>query len=246
MVSGAPEGISRRTYFDGRNEPQRMRSSLLRSHLLIALAVLSASSGVDGQELASQLNNRLVSLNGKRTQPLADNSVKDAKYIALYYSAGWCGPCRAFTPELVKFYNENKAKLPGFELVFLSQDRSEPEMEKYMAEMSMPWPALRFSAVRTSGSLMKYAGPGIPCLVLLNEKGEVLSHSYEGKKFLGPGKVLGDMAKLVAGGPAAAPLATSSATPAAAPASSPVRVNGQDAKSPSGTNWDEVFKKKSP
>ena len=223
-----------------------MRSIRLRVFLAVALALLSTWSFAHAQELASLFNNRLVSLNGKRTQPLAENSVKDAKYIALYYSAGWCGPCRAFTPELVKFYNENKAKLPGFELVFLSQDNSEPEMEKYMAEMSMPWPALRFSAVRTSGNLMKYAGPGIPCLVLLNEKGEVLSHSYDDKKFLGPGKVLRDLAKLVAVGPAAAPVAATSATPAAPMSASPVPPNGETVKSPSGTKWDEVFKKKTP
>lgn len=244
MASGHAGRHLFRTYRASRNEPEEMRS--LRLHLLVALALLGVSSSADAQEIASQLSNRLVSLNGKRTQPLADNSVKDAKYIALYYSAGWCGPCRAFTPELVKFYNENKPKLPGFELVFLSQDRSEPEMENYMAEMSMPWPALRFSAVRTSGSLMKYAGAGIPCLVLLNEKGEVLSHSYDGKKYLGPGKVLGDLAKLAAAGPAAASVPTTSAPPPAATSSSPARPNGDSAKSPSGTNWDEVFKKKTP
>lgn len=208
--------------------------------------MLSTPELAKAQELAPQLSNRLVSLNGKRTQPLADTTVKDAKYIALYYSAGWCGPCRAFTPELVKFYNENKAKIPGFEIVFMSQDRSEPEMEKYMAEMSMPWPALRFTAVRTSSNLTKYAGPGIPCLVLLNDKGEVLSHSYDGPKYLGPGKVMADLAKLAAGGPGPAVAAAATALSVATPATSPVKSNTPDGKSPSGTNWDEVFKKKTP
>ncbi|HSH39132.1 MAG TPA: thioredoxin-like domain-containing protein [Chthoniobacterales bacterium] len=60
--------------------------------------------------------------------------------MTLYYSGGWYRPCRAFTPELVRFYNENKGEILGFEVVFMSQDRSEPEMEKYMVEMSMPWP----------------------------------------------------------------------------------------------------------
>lgn len=214
---------------------------------ITAVLLCLSIAAVAAQDIASQLSNRLVSLSGKRTQPVADQSVKDAKYIALYYSAGWCGPCRAFTPELVRFYNENKAKIPGFELVFMSQDNSEPEMEKYMAEMSMPWPALRFSAVRTSSNLMKYAGPGIPCLVLLNDKGNVLSHSYEGKRFLGPGKVLDDLKKLAAGGTAPAPATAAAAVAPAVPASSPpAKTNTQNVKSPSGTNWDEVFKKKTP
>ena len=235
----------------GQNRPPHLKRTrdmrLISSRIvcIAGLALLSTSTLAHAQELAPQLSNRLVSLNGKRTQPLADDPVKDAKYIALYYSAGWCGPCRAFTPELVKFYNENKAKIPGFELVFMSRDRSEPEMEQYMAEMSMPWPALRFSAVRTSTNLLKYAGPGIPCLVLLNEKGEVLSHSYDGPKNLGPGKVMGDLAKLASGGPAPA-AAAAAAPPAAQQAASPVKSNTQDVKSPSGTNWGEVFKKKTP
>ena len=209
----------------------------------MSLSICAATA----QDIPSQLNNRLVSLSGKRTQPVADQSVKDAKYIALYYSAGWCGPCRAFTPELVKFYNDNKAKIPGFELVFMSQDRSEPEMEKYMADMSMPWPALRFTAVRTSSNLMKYAGAGIPCLVLLNDKGEVLSHSYEGKRYLGPGKVMDDLKKLATGGAAPGAAAASPAiAPGVVPSSSPAQTNTPDVKSPSGTNWDEVFKKKTP
>ncbi len=219
-----------------------MGANLIRT----ILACIFAAATAGAQELAPHLANRLVTLSGKRTQPLADNSVKDAKYIALYYSAGWCGPCRAFTPDLVRFYNENKAKIPGFELVFMSQDNSEPEMEKYMAEMSMPWPALRYSAVRTSGNLMKYAGPGIPCLVLLNNKGEVLSHSYDGKRYLGPGKVLDDMKKLASGDAAPAPAAGGSSVVTAPAAASPAKSNMQETKSPSGTNWDEVFKKKTP
>ena len=213
----------------------------------IVCIFLSIACSAVAQDLAPQLSNRLVSLNGRRTQPVTDDPVKDAKYIALYYSAGWCGPCRAFTPELVKFYNENKAKIPGFEMVFMSQDRSEPEMEKYMADMSMPWPALRFTAVRTSSNLMKYAGPGIPCLVLLNDKGEVLSHSYEGKRYLGPGKVLAELSKLASGGAAraaaAAPASSVAPVPVGAP---PAKAPAPDVKSPSGTNWDEVFKKKMP
>ena len=223
-----------------------MRAISPHTVIAIGLALLSSSNVAESQELAPQLSNRLVALNGKRTQPLAEDPVKDAKYIALYYSAGWCGPCRAFTPELVKFYNENKAKIPGFEIVLMSQDRSEPEMEKYMAEMSMPWPALRFTAVRTSSNLTKYAGPGIPCLVLLNDKGEVLSHSYDGPKYLGPGKVMADLAKLASGGPAPAVAAAASAPSAAPPAAAPPKSNTPDVNSPSGTKWDEVFKKKTP
>jgi nucleoredoxin len=55
---------------------------------------------------------------------------------------------------------------------------------------------------------MKYAGTGIPCLVLVDASGAVLSHSYEGKTYVGPSKVLRDLDKVFAGtGAAPAPVA---------------------------------------
>jgi hypothetical protein len=128
-----------------------------------------------------------------------------------------------------------KPKHPEFEVVFVSQDMSEPDMEKYMADMSMPWPALRYSAVRSSRSITKYAGPGIPCLVVVSEKGDVLSDSFQGAMYVGPSKVMKDLEKLLSGASSAevAPTAALSVSPAKATA----------AKSGTGTDWDKAFKK---
>jgi nucleoredoxin len=69
-----------------------------------------------------------------------------AKYIGLYFSAHWCPPCRAFTPKLVKFYEQFKSNHPSahdFELVFISSDRSSAEAAKYYS--GMPWLMLPYS-----------------------------------------------------------------------------------------------------
>ena len=208
------------------------------------ILVCCVATAADAQNIASQLNGKLVALRGKSALPCAAPDLPQAKYIGLYFSAGWCGPCHQFTPALVKFYSEMKPKYPGFEVVFVSEDESANAMEKYMGEMTMPWPAVRYSAAKGNRALNKYAGPGIPCLVLLNEKGEVLSHSYEGTSYLGPYKVMNDLKKLLGGeadGATQAALATAAAV--AATANPPAKPTIQ---SPSGTNWDEVFKKKSP
>jgi len=38
-----------------------------------------------------------------------------------------------------------------------------------------------------------YRGRGIPCLVLVDREGNVVSHSYEGQTYVGPVKVMNDL-----------------------------------------------------
>ena len=51
-----------------------------------------------------------------------------------------CGPCRAFTPDLVKTYNKIKEAGKKFEIIFCSSDRDEDSFKEYYS--SMPWLAL--------------------------------------------------------------------------------------------------------
>lgn len=117
---------------------------------------------------------------------VADLSAKD--YYAIYYSAHWCPPCRKFTPQLVSFYNSYSRKYDNFEFIFVSSDRNEDEMENYMKSANMPWPALKFG--ERSHPATRYAGSGIPCLVLLDNNGNVLADSYVGRKYVGPTSVM--------------------------------------------------------
>lgn len=46
--------------------------------------------------------------------------------------------------------------------------------------------------------IQKYAGNGIPCLVVVGWEGKVLCHSYEGQTYVGPTKVMNDIPKMTA------------------------------------------------
>lgn len=86
--------------------------------------------------------------------------------VGLYFSAHWCPPCRAFTPELARWYNERGAAA-GAEIVFVSSDEDAQSCDAYAAEM--PWPRLRFADRDVKEELSQLFGvEGIPCLVFVD------------------------------------------------------------------------------
>ena len=141
----------------------------------------------------------LVSLRNGALGHFDDEELEKKKLIALYFSAHWCAPCRKFTPELVDYYNRVATQHPEFEIVFVSFDKSQFAMETYMREANMPWPAIDFQKLKGKDAIRKYAGDGIPCLVLVDATGKVISSTYAGVQYLGPAKVLGDLDAIFAG-----------------------------------------------
>ncbi|KAH3767297.1 nucleoredoxin 1 [Pelomyxa schiedti] len=116
-------------------------------------------------------------INGAR-QNIPVSSLVENERIGLYFSAHWCGPCCAFTPVLVKVYNELKAAGKKFEVVFISADNTQSDFDGYFADM--PWLALPYSDRKSSKNLKEHFElEGIPTLVLLNSAGKTLS--LEGK-----------------------------------------------------------------
>lgn len=119
------------------------------------------------------------------------------KYVALYYSAHWCPPCRMFTPKLVEWYNGFKADHPDFELVFVSSDRDEAAMKEYIDGEKMPWPYAKFDKAKEE-IFGKYSSDGIPYLVLIGEDGKDLT-GKAGNDWQPPQEVLAEIEKIVDG-----------------------------------------------
>jgi nucleoredoxin len=143
--------------------------------------------------LADHFKGDLVSWKNGGLVHFDDEALAKKKIVALYFSADWCAPCRKFTPQLVEFYNRVAPQHPEFDIVFVSHDRSSLSMETYMRDAKMPWPAIDFGKLPSKETLKKYAGQSIPCLVLLDASGKVISDTYAGTKYVGPEKVLADM-----------------------------------------------------
>ena len=162
-------------------------------------AVTTAPSALS--PVAALIDGKLVSANGTDV-PTPGPAVK---YFAVYYSAHWCPPCRAFSPDLVTWYNQFKPTHPNFELVFVSEDNDAGAMAKYMTELAMPWPAVKYSELQHGGDggfkgpgIEKFAGSGIPDLVFVGADGTVLADSFDQDgTYLGPRQVLDAIERLV-------------------------------------------------
>jgi nucleoredoxin len=118
------------------------------------------------------LDGNLVILDGKRLKK-HELAAKPTKYYVFYYTASWCGPCLAFTPSLVDFYEKNKNE--NFELVLITSDDSEDAMEDYAAKKKMPWPQLKLSKVASFEKSFDHGVRGIPAVIVCDLEGKIVS-----------------------------------------------------------------------
>ncbi|KAL5250752.1 hypothetical protein ACHWQZ_G016479 [Mnemiopsis leidyi] len=89
------------------------------------------------------------------------------KYIGLYFSASWCGPCRRFTPSLIWTYNEVLKAGHNFEIIWVSRDRYESSAEDFFQKM--PWVRLPWSENYKIGQLFSLTQQRyIPALTILD------------------------------------------------------------------------------
>lgn len=114
------------------------------------------------------IGNILIDKNGNNYNTI--NKLTN-KYIAIYFSAKWCGPCKQFTPKLVDFYN--KVDKNNFELLFISLDKNLNEFNMYFNEM--PWLSIPFDKNNSESLSEVFNIDGIPTLQLYDNYGNLIS-----------------------------------------------------------------------
>ena len=100
------------------------------------------------------------------------SDILEGKYVGLYFSASWCGPCRAFTPSLIKFRNKYKTE---FEVVLVGVDGSSRAQANYMKKYKMPWLAMQNLTIEAKAARQITGIKQIPSLVILAPDGMILS-----------------------------------------------------------------------
>ena len=105
--------------------------------LFVILLLAAVAFGISARDVVldfqKDLPAELINRSGKKVP--TETALK-GKMVAIYASASWCGPCRAFTPKLVEFY-KSAAKSAPVELIFLSSDKTGDAMMAYMKKDAM-------------------------------------------------------------------------------------------------------------
>ena len=179
-------------------ERAKRNDTLYQNQLLRQRARVVAPGSTDG--IAGAAKGNLVRLQNGNLVSCYDEELAPKQIYGLYFSAHWCPPCRKFTPQLVAYYNQIAHDHPEFEIIFVSADKSAEDMATYMRESGMPWLAIEYGKLANVPALQKYAGRGIPDLVIVDASGKVLADSFVGGKYVGPGRVLDDLSAIFARG----------------------------------------------
>ena len=139
----------------------------MRKILALLVGILAGAQALAADfDWKSRFTEGLVDADGKAV----DLSTLKGKVVGVYHSAHWCGPCRAFTPQLVEFANAHKDK---FAVVFVSHDRDAASMSGYMKEAKMPWSAVPFRSKSAQRNTEENGIRGIPTLVIYGKDGAV-------------------------------------------------------------------------
>merc|ERR1712183_917145 len=104
--------------------------------------------------------------------------INKMQIIGLYFSASWCPPCRAFSEQLIPFYEEANKDGQKLEIVLVPLDQSEEEATEYLKKM--PWLTLPFGTPLINKLNQEFQVSGIPTFLLFDTKGNVISEDGRG------------------------------------------------------------------
>jgi len=160
---------------------------IMAAFLALGIQVYRTMTGDSGDGLSLEAPTLSVIENDLINQYKKPHPINEQQFYLVYFSASWCGPSRKFTPILTQFYKKNK-KSNNFEVIFVSNDKSDTAMFSYMKKM--PWPTVKKGSSAFSKLSKAFGGKGIPNLVLVGRDGNSIASSYLDGNYVGPMEVI--------------------------------------------------------
>jgi thiol-disulfide isomerase/thioredoxin len=102
------------------------------------------------------------------------------KVVLIDFWASWCGPCRKENPNVVRLYNQYKAK--GFTVFSVSLDQDAEAWKKAIASDGLIWPNHVSDLLGWQTPLVQlYGFEGIPHTVLIDQEGKIIGTGLRGE-----------------------------------------------------------------
>ena len=177
-------------------EQDQKLNTLYQAQQAEARAKAASAPSQGGTLILDALKAKLVRCHDGTVSRGVGTELDNKKFVALYYSAHWCGPCRKFTPQLVDFYNRVAPGHPEFEIIFVSADRSRFGWETYIQETKMPWLAVDYDQLPDLTGIQQLGGGSIPSLLVLDQGSHIVASSYDGDAYVGPQNALAALDKI--------------------------------------------------
>jgi len=104
----------------------------------------------------------------------AELSELNGKIIAVYFSASWCPPCRAFSPLLVALADKLQEEGKPFALVLVGRDQDRKKAVAYMKSHDMTGYLVPPEAEENRALCERYGVRGIPTLVIVDSSARTI------------------------------------------------------------------------
>ena len=100
------------------------------------------------------------------------------KYLLIDFWAGWCVPCRAENPHLIRLYQQYKFK--GFEILGVSLDGERKRWTDAIIKDKLVWPQVSDLQIFDNSVAKQYGIISIPQNVLIDPEGKIINWNLRG------------------------------------------------------------------
>ena len=95
------------------------------------------------------------------------------KVVLIDFWATWCPPCVREVPNIVKIYEKYHAQ--GFDVIGVSLDDDQPQLERFIKERQMAWPQFFDGKGRDNQLALKFGADAPPNFYLLDRTGKIIA-----------------------------------------------------------------------